>query len=257
MPIAQGGRITLTNCTDHAIVVVIQIATTKPSFVRAYAVRSDLAHGWNAMGNTQESKIAKPANGTSRKAVLTTGQVAKICSVAPRTVSKWFDSGQLRGYRIPGSKDRRIPVDQLLRFMKEHGIPTDGLELASLGVLIVDNDPGFSSVLTEALTAGGDYSVNVADSAFEAGILAQQHQPSVIVVDVSLHDVDAKNLVKTLRSNEQLTDAKLIAVSGAHTEGQCQSLLQEGFAGFLRKPFEVKQLQQLIEKVTANGSSPH
>ena len=49
--------------------------------------------------------------------VLTTGQVAKICNVAPRTVSKWFDSGQLRGYRIPGSKDRRIPVQQLVRFM--------------------------------------------------------------------------------------------------------------------------------------------
>jgi len=35
--------------------------------------------------------------------VFTTGQVAKICKVAPRTVSKWFDSGRLKGYRIPGS----------------------------------------------------------------------------------------------------------------------------------------------------------
>ena len=43
------------------------------------------------------------------KKVFTTGQVAKICKVAPRTVSKWFDSGRLRGYRIPGSQDRRIP----------------------------------------------------------------------------------------------------------------------------------------------------
>ena len=43
--------------------------------------------------------------------VFTTGQVAKICKVAPRTVSKWFDSGRLKGYRIPGSQDRRIPRD--------------------------------------------------------------------------------------------------------------------------------------------------
>ena len=60
------------------------------------------------------------------KDVLTTGEVAKICNVAPRTVSKWFDTGVLKGYRIPGSKDRRIPVSQLIRFMKEHGIPFDG-----------------------------------------------------------------------------------------------------------------------------------
>ena len=57
------------------------------------------------------------------KDVLTTGEVAKICNVASRTVSKWFDSGQLKGYRIPGSKDRRIPVANLLAFMREHEIP--------------------------------------------------------------------------------------------------------------------------------------
>ena len=56
------------------------------------------------------------------KKVFTTGQVAKICKVAPRTVSKWFDSGRLRGYRIPGSQDRRIPREHLIKFLKEHGI---------------------------------------------------------------------------------------------------------------------------------------
>ncbi len=55
--------------------------------------------------------------------VFTTGQVAKICKVAPRTVSKWFDSGRLKGYRIPGSQDRRIPRDYLIKFLKEHGMP--------------------------------------------------------------------------------------------------------------------------------------
>ena len=44
------------------------------------------------------------------KDVLTTGDVARICNVASRTVSKWFDSGQLRGYRIPGSTGFRLAV---------------------------------------------------------------------------------------------------------------------------------------------------
>src|SRR4051794_27460457 len=57
------------------------------------------------------------------KKVFTTGQVAKICKVAPRTVSKWFDSGRLRGYRIPGSQDRRIPREALIKFLKEYGMP--------------------------------------------------------------------------------------------------------------------------------------
>lgn len=60
--------------------------------------------------------------------VFTTGQVAKICGVAPRTVSKWFDSGRLKGYRIPGGPDRRIPRENLIRFLKEHGMPLGELE---------------------------------------------------------------------------------------------------------------------------------
>lgn len=59
------------------------------------------------------------------KGVLTTGQVSRICHVAPRTVCKWFDSGRLRGYRIPGGRDRRIPLTELMRFLKTHGIPTE------------------------------------------------------------------------------------------------------------------------------------
>jgi excisionase family DNA binding protein len=60
--------------------------------------------------------------------VFTTGQVARICKVSPRTVTVWFDSGKLRGYRIPGSQNRRIPRDMLIRFLKEHGMPLGGLE---------------------------------------------------------------------------------------------------------------------------------
>lgn len=55
--------------------------------------------------------------------ILTIGQCAKICKVAPRTVSKWFDSGRLKGYRIPGSQDRRVPQEYLLKFMREYGLP--------------------------------------------------------------------------------------------------------------------------------------
>jgi predicted site-specific integrase-resolvase len=55
--------------------------------------------------------------------VLTMGDVAKICKVASRTAQKWFDKGLLKGYRIPGSRDRRIPIPELVRFMKAHGIP--------------------------------------------------------------------------------------------------------------------------------------
>ena len=54
--------------------------------------------------------------------IFTSDEVAKICNVSPRTVAKWFDSGRLRGYRIPGTQDRRVPRVYLIRFLKEHGL---------------------------------------------------------------------------------------------------------------------------------------
>src|SRR4030042_314291 len=95
------------------------------------------------------------------KNVLTTGDVAKICNVAPRTVSKWFDSGQLHGYRIPGSKDRRIPVNELIRFMKANDMPTDALSAGKIRVLVVCGEDAASPAMIEALARSG-YEVQTA-----------------------------------------------------------------------------------------------
>ena len=75
------------------------------------------------------------------KTVFTTGEAARICKVSQQTIIRCFDSGQLRGFRVPGSKFPRIPREALIRFMKEHGIPTDALESGRRRVLIVDDDP--------------------------------------------------------------------------------------------------------------------
>lgn len=58
-----------------------------------------------------------------QKPVLTTGEVAKLCHCAPRTVARWVDLGLLKGYRIPGSQDRRIPRENLVRFLLANNMP--------------------------------------------------------------------------------------------------------------------------------------
>src|SRR4051812_22711526 len=121
---------------------------------------------------------------SKQKQVFTTGQVAKICQVAPRTVSKWFDSGKLRGYRIPGSQDRRIPREHLIRFLKDNGMPLGSLEQESWHkILIVGAEPLFIERLREMLTEDDDYKYEVAHSGFEAGTKAHAFQPDTIIID--------------------------------------------------------------------------
>src|SRR5438309_4409900 len=121
------------------------------------------------------------------KKVFTTGQVAKICKVAPRTVSKWFDSGRLRGYRIPGSQDRRIPREHLIRFLKEHNMPLGELEEESWHkILIIGAEKLFIDRLKEMLPEDEDFKYEIANSGFEAGIQAESFHPDTIIVDLAM-----------------------------------------------------------------------
>lgn len=186
-----------------------------------------------------------------QKDILTTGEVAKICNVAPRTVSKWFDSGQLRGYRIPGSKDRRIPMAALIRFMKAHNIPLDGLQSGKTRVLIVDQASEIVEVLTKVLVEQANYEVKTADSGFAAGIECEKFRPHVLLLDMHLGDVKGEDVLKLVRSSDDLQATKVIAMSGKLTDGQAQHLLHNGFDGYLKKPFHVRSVIEAVEDAVA------
>jgi len=181
------------------------------------------------------------------KTVLTTGQVAKICNVAPRTVSKWFDQGYLHGYRIPGSKDRRILLDQLIRFMRANGMPLNGLDTGKTHVVLLAGDVSFSEALADALTDRGRYEVSTATSAFEAGAVLKDLKPQVVVADVALPDVIPESLVRFVRSSQDLQTIKLIGIAPELGNGRGEALVQGGFNGYLSKPFETRSLVSMIE----------
>jgi len=184
---------------------------------------------------------------TSRKQVFTTGEVARICHVAPRTVSKWFDTGKLRGYRIPGSRDRRIPLQHLLTFMRAHGIPMDELDEGTCRVLIFDRD--VRDELIEAIQATGQYEVRKAENGFQAGVLAREFEPHVIVIDADDAE-QASALCGSIRATPALQQAKIIAAAGKLSEQRRRQLLSRGFDGCIETPYTHEQLIDAIQEVT-------
>ena len=185
------------------------------------------------------------------KDVLTTGEVAKICNVASRTVSKWFDSGQLQGYRIPGSKDRRIPVANLLAFMREHSIPMDGLMSGRPRVLICDNDEGVVGTLTGVLAEQTNFDVRTCDSLFAAGMECERFRPHVMLYDLSVSDGDGSEVCQLIHGNEDLQVTRIVAMSTRITDGQVSQLVACGFDSVLRKPFTVRQVIEAVEAAHA------
>ena len=148
------------------------------------------------------------------KKVFTTGQVAKICKVAPRTVSKWFDSGRLRGYRIPGSQDRRIPREHLIRFLKEHGMPLGDLEDQTMAkVLFVGQDQVLIENLKRELPLDKTFKLATAASGFEAGIQAESFHPDTIIIDMAMGRSDALQIASNLRKKPDYETTLIIALA--------------------------------------------
>jgi excisionase family DNA binding protein len=185
------------------------------------------------------------------KNVLTTGDVAKICNVASRTVSKWFDNGQLRGYRIPGSKDRRIPLGELIRFMKAHNMPTMGLASAHTRIIVVDSNENTARTVANSLRTKTDYEVQIAQNEFEAGLALQRFSPHVVLINLLDEGMDATAICKSIRANEDLQTIKVIAVANHLSDSELAALLKKGFDGYIPYYADAAALISKIEEVTA------
>jgi two-component system, OmpR family, response regulator RpaA len=180
------------------------------------------------------------------KKVFTTGQVAKICKVAPRTVSKWFDSGRLRGYRIPGSQDRRIPREQLIRFLKEHGMPLGELEEEEWHkVLIIGAERLFIDRLKELLPEDDDFKYEIAQSGFEAGIMAESFHPDTIVIDLALGRSEAIQIASNLRRNAAYEQTLIVGLA-SEDEPNPEKLSEHGFSEAFKKPFDIALLAERV-----------
>lgn len=181
------------------------------------------------------------------KEVLTTGDVARICSVTIRTVIKWFESGDLVGYKIPGSKDRRIPRENLLEFMRRHGIPVKGMGSGGARrLLIADDDTALTEVLAEEFGDLGLFEIRVAHSGYEAGMVTVDFRPDLILLDYNLGDVTGEEVTRLIRENPAVRHVKIILMSGMIAADKVEDVLAAGADDFVAKPFEFESLRDRV-----------
>ncbi|MEZ6067391.1 MAG: response regulator [Planctomycetaceae bacterium] len=180
------------------------------------------------------------------KTVFTTGEAAKICKVSQQTIIRCFDSGQLKGFRVPGSRFRRIPRDVLYKFMKDNGIPTDALESGKRRALVVDDDLELVDLIRDVLESDGRFDVRVVNNGFDAGMMVKEYHPDVIVLDVMLPDINGKEVCQRVRSDEALDDVRILCISGMVEADKIAELKAAGANDFLQKPFEVETLMDRI-----------
>jgi two-component system, OmpR family, response regulator len=181
-----------------------------------------------------------------RKKVFTTGEAAQTCHLSQQTIIRCFDSGQLGGFRVPGSKFRRIPRGDLVKFMKANSIPLDGLGGEKLRVLVVDDDPDIVDLFVDVLKRDGRFEVAVARTGYDAGVQTQSFMPDIVILDYMLPDINGNVVCKTIRSNPELADIKVLIISGLINQSEIDQLLGAGADDFIKKPFNIARVIERI-----------
>ncbi len=183
------------------------------------------------------------------KKVFTTGEAAQVCKVSQQTIIRCFDSGRLSGFRVPGSKFRRIPRAELIRFMQTNGIPLDPLEGGPKRILIVDDDPAVNELLVDVLTREGSFEVETAMTGYEAGLLTESFKPHLIILDYMLPDINGNVVCDRIKGRESTKDTSIIFISGVVDEREVRGLLEAGADDFIRKPFDIDALIERINEL--------
>ncbi len=150
----------------------------------------------------------------SAKAVFSTGEAADVCNVSQQTIIRCFDKGRLQGFRVPGSKFRRIPRDELIRFMQENDIPLARIEGRRRSVLCLCSPDSVVTKLAEVVNPRDRLDVTVASSAFDAGWAACDRRPALVLIDGAFDACVTMSVLKKLAESAPGAAAPLVAVVG-------------------------------------------
>ncbi len=182
-----------------------------------------------------------------RKAVYTTGEAAAICKLSQQTIIRCFDNGQLKGFRVPGSRFRRIPHDALVEFMRVNAIPLDDIEESDkIRVLVVDDDPQIVELFVDVLKEDGRFVVATAQTGYDAGVQTHQFRPDIVVLDYMLPDINGNVVCRTIREDSELSHIKVLIISGMVNPTEVSSLKDAGADDFIKKPFNIEKVVDRI-----------
>jgi len=190
------------------------------------------------------------------KEALTTGEVAKYCSVNFRTVIRWIEKGYIDAYKLPGRGDNRVPIAALIAFMNKNNMPIPAALSETLveevkqatpvvpseksRVLIIEDEELMSKSMARTIKRAG-YEVQIASNGIEAGIQLERYRPMLITLDLQMPGMSGFEVLEALRANDSYQHIKVLVVSAA-TKMKMLEVMELGVDDLLEKPFKSEAL---------------
>jgi CheY-like chemotaxis protein len=145
-----------------------------------------------------------------------TQRVARVCQVSPATVANWIDQGLLKGHKTPTGR-RRVEAADLAQFLRAHqmALPPELERGSGNVVVVVEDDAGYRRALVLTIERS-DLDVEVVEAATGVDGLLEigRVQPSLILLDYGLPDLNAAQVIQRLLEPGRRLDAEVIVVTG-------------------------------------------
>ena len=135
--------------------------------------------------------------------------------------------------------------------MKVHNMPTEGLAVGKIRVLIADSNDKTANALADILRSKADYEVQIVGSTFETGAVVQAFSPHVLLVSFLTEDINAVGICKGIREDEDLRTIKVIALANQLSDSEATALLQKGFDGYVPYSADPQEVISKIKEATA------
>ncbi len=120
-------------------------------------------------------------------------------------------------------------------------------------ILIVEDNAKNLKLIRDILQFRG-YTILEAETG-EAGVeLARERQPALVLMDVQLPGMDGREATKVLKAEDSTRQIPIIALTAFAMKGDKESLLAEGFDGYISKPIDIKEIPKVVESYLSGQS---
>jgi DNA-binding response OmpR family regulator len=117
-------------------------------------------------------------------------------------------------------------------------------------LLVVDDEDEITAVLDEHFRACG-YTVEIAHNGADALRMALAQRPDAVLLDVTMPGPDGSQVLARLRALDPTV--AVVMLTGNGDEQLARRLLREGALDYVRKPFDLNVLEQVVATAVAVG----
>ncbi len=114
-------------------------------------------------------------------------------------------------------------------------------------VLYIDDNYD-NRMLVHRVLLASDYEFEFAeaDNAYDGIDLAASNPPDIILMDISMPDMDGLTATAYIRDMPELNHVPVVALTANAMEGDKERTLEAGCDGYIRKPVDVDRLPEEI-----------